>query len=44
MAYAPANTLPHEHSNWDGPPTRAEAPANVLVPSIRPIRDSMSDP
>ena len=44
MAYPPASTLPHEHSNWDGPATRDEAPDMVVVPRVRPIRDNMSDP
>ena len=43
---APASTLPQEHSNRMGRRTldRVAPDENVLVPSIRPIRDNMSDP
>jgi hypothetical protein len=44
MAYPPANTLPQQLSYCAGPWTRVEPVENVLVPSRRPIRESMSEP
>ena len=44
IAYAPTSELPYGASYACGPPTFCVPRANPPVPSMRPMRDSWSDP
>ncbi len=44
IAYAPTSELPYGASYACGPPTFCVPRVNPPVPSMRPMRDSWSDP